>query len=312
MTRFLHIVNGSTTQQGLQQAGIPGETSEYADVLHEGPVPPDDDIDAWLSVRAEFIASLEWESAEAALQHMRGWQRALESFRDYDDVVLWYEHDLFDQLLLIRHLHWWWTHAPMDPPSLVSPADYLGGMSSAQLLGLFEAKRRVTEAQLTLASSAWQAFTASEPTELVRIVQHENTSDLPHLQGALLRLLQEYPSTRNGLGRTEQQMLGILEQSPLSAFDLFTANARREERVFMGDATFFTRLDRLLSARRPLVQRRTADGPLELTDHGQRVLAGEADDVELNGVERWIGGVHLTESALWRWNGVSVARVAAP
>ena len=32
--------------------------------------------------------------------------RRLEAFADYDEVVLWFEHDLFDQLLLIRHLDW--------------------------------------------------------------------------------------------------------------------------------------------------------------------------------------------------------------
>ena len=31
---------------------------------------------------------------------------ALESYGDYDEVVFWFEHDLYDQLLLIRHLCW--------------------------------------------------------------------------------------------------------------------------------------------------------------------------------------------------------------
>ena len=308
MTRWLHIVNGQSTAEGLEQAGIPGDIREFADVLHEGPVPRDDDVDAWLRVRAKFIAEAGWEDARgSALEVLREWQRALESFRDYDDVVLWYEHDLFDQLLLIRHLHWWWTHAPLDPPWLVSPADYLGPMGPAQLQALFEARERVTEAQLTLASSAWQAFTAPEPTELVRILLHENTGDLPHLEGALRRLLEEYPSPENGLGRTERQILQILELSPLNSLDLFAANAAREERVFMGDLTFFMRLRRLTDARQPLVAAESKDAPIKLTDAGRGVLAGELDAVEINGIDQWIGGVHLGER-VWRWNGAEMVR----
>lgn len=42
---------------------------------------------------------------------------------------------------------------------------------------------------------------------------------------------------------------------------------------------------------------------LRLTDIGARVLAGAADQVTLNGVDRWIGGVHLFgRHVTWRWD----------
>lgn len=42
---------------------------------------------------------------------------------------------------------------------------------------------------------------------------------------------------------------------------------------------------------------------LRLTDMGARVLAGTADHVTLNGIDRWIGGVHLRgHDVPWRWN----------
>jgi hypothetical protein len=304
----LHIVNGGATTTGLHRAAIGGEIVEYADVLHEGPVLPDADTDAWLDTRAAFLAECDWAEAAEVKRYIGAWQERVAHPRDFDEVVLWYEHDLFDQLLLIRVLSWWWQHAPVDPPSLVSPADYLGLQSSAQLTALFAARQRVSEAQLTLAASAWQAFTAPAPDGLARLLMHENTVALPHLEGALRRLLEEYPSHENGVGRTERQVLQILEQSPLTAFDLFTANAKREERVFMGDSTFFLRLARLLSARRPLIERTSADGPVLLTDTGRRVLAGELDDVAINGIDRWIGGVHLTPENVWRWDGDTVRK----
>jgi hypothetical protein len=42
--------------------------------------------------------------------------------------------------------------------------------------------------------------------------------------------------------------------------------------------------------------------PLRLTEHGERVLEGEADRVELLGVDRWIGGAHVTPESGWRWD----------
>ena len=42
--------------------------------------------------------------------------------------------------------------------------------------------------------------------------------------------------------------------------------------------------------------------PLRLTRQGTDVLAGEADGVELLGIERWVGGTHLTPTRVWRWD----------
>jgi hypothetical protein len=42
---------------------------------------------------------------------------------------------------------------------------------------------------------------------------------------------------------------------------------------------------------------------VDLTDTGARVLAGQADQIALNGIDRWIGGVHLQGHRVpWRWD----------
>ena len=62
-----------------------------------------------------------------------------------------------------------------------------------------------------------------------------------------------------------------------------------EDASFMGDTTVKSRLESLIRARTPLV----TPEPYTLTAAGQRVLAGEIDARQLNGIDRWIGGVHL-------------------
>jgi hypothetical protein len=42
---------------------------------------------------------------------------------------------------------------------------------------------------------------------------------------------------------------------------------------------------------------------VRLTETGARVLAGRDDHVRLNGIDRWIGGVHLHGRQVpWRWD----------
>ncbi len=40
-----------------------------------------------------------------------------------------------------------------------------------------------------------------------------------------------------------------------------------------------------------------------ITDHGKAVLNGDEDFVRLNGIDLWLGGVHLQgDEAEWRWD----------
>jgi hypothetical protein len=40
-----------------------------------------------------------------------------------------------------------------------------------------------------------------------------------------------------------------------------------------------------------------------LTDAGRAVLEGREDRVRLNGIDRWLGGVHLQgNESEWRWD----------
>jgi len=45
----------------------------------------------------------------------------------------------------------------------------------------------------------------------------------------------------------------------------------------------------------------------EVTDDGRAVLAGRKDRVGF-GLDRWLGGTHLTPENDWRWDGGSVRR----
>jgi hypothetical protein len=50
---------------------------------------------------------------------------------------------------------------------------------------------------------------------------------------------------------------------------------------------------------------------IEMTDTGHRVLAGSADHITLNGIDRWIGGVHLSGHQVpWRWDERTTAIIS--
>jgi hypothetical protein len=324
----LHILNGDSVANTLREAeargrGVPGTCAVWADVLHEGPVPPDDDLERWFRIRSRFFATAGWASEPDALRHLHRWQQGLDAWPEHDEVVVWLEHDLFDQLLLLRHVAWWQR---LDPAgrrlSLVCIGAYpgiepfhgLGQLDAEQLPSLLPARELVDDEQKRLAERVWRAFTSADPMAVQRLVD-DGCLPFPFLADALRRFLQEFPSAREGLGRTERQIVEALVGGPRTPADLFQANAEREERVFMGDATFWLRLAAMASPPQPLVvldapgppgppgHWRLPDGAVRLTGTARRILAGRVDAVRLRGVDRWFGGAHVSGAAApWRWD----------
>src|SRR5512133_4015627 len=98
---LLHVTNGESAGNTLRQTALGGAVLPWQDVLHEGPVPalPRRVL---LRTRARFLADCGWGRQQALLSSLeRRDRQLLEALRDGLQVVLWFEHDLYDQLQLL-------------------------------------------------------------------------------------------------------------------------------------------------------------------------------------------------------------------
>lgn len=301
----LHVTNGDAAAERILAAGMAGAVLPWRDVLHEGPVPAGLSLDDLTPVRAAFIGDAGWDDPVEVLPRLRWRDAMLAGFRAYPEVVLWFEHDLYDQLQLLQILDWFGrVDASAVRLSLINPAEFLGASPAERLRELFPARVAVTAEVMHAATAAWRAFRAPDPGSLVEL-SGGPIHGLPHLAPALHRLLEEYPGARDGLSRTERQMLQALEAGPLPFGKLFrAAHLEREEAEFLGDLVFKWQVRRLADATVPLLRVAERGGDrIELTPAGADALRGRFDHVEVNGVDRWIGGVHLQgRVTIWRWD----------
>jgi hypothetical protein len=315
MSAMLHLTNGTSIIPAIREAGVPGTIVSWDDVLHEGPVPFGLAPGAMRERRAEFLAACGWGSMDAIWRQLMDRDAALEhalapassTSRPADEIVLWFEHDLYDQLQRLQIL----DRLPVDgPPRITAVPDdeYLGELPRARFQGLFAARRDVTSAERLAARDAWTAFCAPDPTRLVEVLPR--LGELTRVGAALGRHLQQFPSVENGLSRTEQQALEALAAGPRLMRDLYErSHLEREEAIFMGDVVFVEHLAALRDNPVPLIRTNHAVAPLRLdddvalTDEGRQVLEGRADRVGMCGIDRWLGGVQLTgHGPVWRWD----------
>jgi hypothetical protein len=311
----LHVTNGDCTVPGLRGTGLAQTILPWRDVLHEGPVPdvPDDEL---RRIRAAFLAGEEADDI-GTVAELAERDRTLEAHRD-GEYVLWFEADLYDQLQVIHVLSKLRElEVPPSRVTLICIGEYvgiahfggLGQLSSEQLARLpAMAATTLTSAALEHAARAWQALRAPTPVGLATIAATPSR-ELRFLAEAFDRLAREYPSTRDGLSLTERRILAAVSGEAPTAGEVFVRAGARETRPFLGDTWCFDKMTRLMRASTSLMRSEPATTTVDwhtrlyLTETGRRVLRGHEDHVELNGVDRWIGGVHLAGRAVgWRWD----------
>ena len=311
----LHIRCGSDIGDRLHDAGFDGDFLEWADPVCAGPVPPEPDHHIYLKTRARFIADAWGFDFEETLEKMDGQYRALERLDDYDRITLWFEHDLYDQSVLINLLSRLRGRPSILNRMFMITTDkfegidrFIGfGQLSPDQLSVFNGREvPVTRAMAEAAGQFWDAYRQPDPSGLAHLATHGRPEGLPYLQGAMIRFLEDYPSARNGLGLTAQLCLTALARGAGTPGEIFRdLMMKLDPQPFLGDAMFWPFLEELSRAQRPAIT--AFEGirePIALTDYGRALLAGEADWIEDNGIERWMGGARLGAGLpLWRWDG---------
>jgi hypothetical protein len=322
----------------MAAAGIPGARSIWADPLYDGPVPGGLSDAELVGVRSHYLAgppdrptSTTWTGSDPALDpvnDLRRWRAVIEHHDSYDELILWFEHDLFDQLNLIQLLSWIHEHLPADKAvSLVCIGSFpgrpgfrgLGELAPGELASLLETRRRVDDSQYVLAESAWHAF--REPTpEALDALRRADTTALPFLGASVTRFLQEYPWTTDGLSRTERRFLELAADGRINLSAAFPRMHVADDVYYITDSSVAELAEELSRTSPPLlslaVDEASGDGVLHgavaLTDAGRAVLAAEHDRVATCGIDRWLGGVHLRgDKPIWRWDDIG-KRITRP
>jgi hypothetical protein len=251
-------------------------------------------------VRARYLAERGYGSPIKLIHDFARRDAELRRATDADEVVLWFEHDLYDQLQLLQALTALEDlNLEAGRVSVVQSDQYLANMTVDEIVSLFPKRRTATPAVFKSARRTWLRFTSAAPAELYAAAG-EDAIGLPFLRAALQRLCEEYPWKRDGLSRSQRQALSAVAQGPGRSEELFARAQAREEAYFLGERVFEKLLEDLATGAGALVEEE--EGKLVPTALGRRVLAGDADWLDEHSIDRWIGGVHLRGEQVTRWD----------
>ncbi len=314
MERIVHLTNGDSTADTLSLADLPGEIRVWADALDQGPVLPVADQDHYKH-RTEFWASRGFTNATQVAEY----DRALDEAATAEELILWYEHDLFDQLALCRILSRLARRGLPQTLTIVSIDRHpevpnflgLGQLKPEQLAELWPRRAPLSRDAIDEAITTWIAITSADPRALPYLSRRVKA--MPFLAGAIERHLEEYPDPQSGLSRTERQLLAAVARGIATGGELMTTVQAIDPRYPISD-------DLLLDTLRTFAKAGFVEGvppsgaspaafkevKATITPLGRQALAGAIDRVHEVGIDTWRGGVHLSgRGPVWRWDSAT-------
>ena len=335
---MLNITNGDSAADLIRESGIAGDVLPWRDPMHHGPFPEGLDLDALSRLRIQYLTGGS-EGKPGSTHQFCERDDILRQSVNEDEVVLWFEHDLLDQLQILQLLDWYkqsenrkcrLTLICINTFPGIDNFRGLGQLSPAQIATLFPSRKEVDQSAFDYASKVWKSFRQSNPNALTQFLPQssEAQTPLPFLPDTLLRHCQEYPWHTDGLTRTERQILTLVNAGIETPGKLFVENMAPEQYLYVGDARTYSIIESLCNVEDPLLK--TKDGKpfqhsyterdaglarlqrLELTDAGRDLLSSNSKNGERRKRDEWLGGVHLKSGkSLWLWNDLDQSFVHA-
>ncbi|MDH5219384.1 MAG: DUF1835 domain-containing protein [Gammaproteobacteria bacterium] len=322
---ILSITSNQANARAIQAAGPEVEVVACEDVLYEGPLQLGLSPEDLAKKRAMYFSACGMEGAKALSERYSQRFGILSGYHQHEQIVLWFSQNLYNQLLLIQLLHWIESqNTGRIEISLASPdrlpvsknIQTFDSLNPDQIHTLYRRRVEISVNQLNTARAVWEAVCSDDPRDLAQFSKPDMRS-LSFLPDAVQRLLQQYPAKINGLSRTEKQILEILNTGESDPEKVFIRVQRKEEYPFMNQVMFWLSVSRLIQADHPAIElqeeyngqrvgqdnrQHPSSSHIRITDTGKRLLRNQDDWIQLNGIDRWVGGVHLNSKNIWRWD----------
>lgn len=177
----------------------------------------------------------------------------------------------------------------------------------------------LNDKQIQQAKKAWEAFTNTTPEKYLEYMSTRDES-MPLLQSAMSFIFYRFPKEGNGLSVWDEILLKYTKdyQPETARIIGYTLTHEMEKCLdWVGDLYLTSRLKKMgmPHLKKPLVKLNTLDAPIrktevELSPHGELALEGKINVIKENGIDDWVGGVHLDSinDAVWYRNDTITGR----
>lgn len=292
MSSQLHITNGDSFTQKLKSLKLKGEIITWREMLCEGKTETNVGSESFWKTRFDFLHKNYKVSKSWFVEKTLKEYRSLCNHKQQDQIILWFEYDLFCQINMLAVLSWLKKHRRYAEVYLVCSGDEdetnrlyrLNDLSDEQLLNSFENKVKLSQNDIEYADYVWQLYCSDSPIRLENLIDFDNYQ-FDYLSDAIKVHLRRFPTIKNGLNELENRVLEFsLQQKPKSKKELLSSLIQNQGFYGFGD----TQYERVITNLRPLF---SSFNPVRLSRKGKEILEGKTNYYsQIRDNEDYLGG----------------------
>jgi len=294
MAKQLHITNGDGLTNNINELNLGGDTVVWREMLCEGPTSYNLDSEEFVELRTNFLKShYDVNPAHYEEQFLQELKK-LNTVNEYDEVVLWFEFDLFshiNMLAIISHLE---EHKLNIPVFLVcskklkgeSEFSPLSQLSLKDLNNHYAKRIPLNEDDLEMASLMWQLYNGENPQKLKLLIKKK--TNFEYLSSCIRAHIERFPNSTTGLNSLEKNILKLISTNNISSMNQLLGYSLEYQGYFgYGDSQMkriLEKLQRFYSAE---------NNKVTLTQEGTEVLNGTKNFYQVLKNEEIFGGVKM-------------------
>ncbi|MFS4415179.1 DUF1835 domain-containing protein [Maribacter sp. 2307ULW6-5] len=273
MSSLLHITNGDRFTERLSTLELKGDIITWREMLCEGKTLTTVGSESFWKTRFDFLNKNYKVSKSWFIEKTLKEYRSLCNHKQQDQIVLWFDHDLFCQVNLLAVISWLLANRKYAQISLVSSGldpktktiRELTSLTDDELREMYAHRVMLNQDDIEFADYVWQLYCSNNPIRLEHLTDFKDYN-FSFLGAAIARHLRRFPTISNGLNEMENNILAVAaERQHKNKAALVGSLLQQQGNLGFAD----TQYERAIGRLKPLF---TGLNPVRLSRKGKAIL----------------------------------------
>ncbi|MCM8570087.1 DUF1835 domain-containing protein [Gramella jeungdoensis] len=291
--KTLHIINGDSLAEQVEQLNLPGEFIIWRELLCEGPTLKEINQEFY-KLRKKYLRHTYSISAENYEDRFISEVKRLKANNDYDSVILWFEFDLFCHINMLAAINLLFEKKKDIPISLVCSRKLpgedefkpLSNLSLDELRNHYENRIKLNDDDIEVAVLIWELYCSNNPMKLKP--QIKTNTNFEYLSSCIRAHIERFPNSVTGINTLERNVLKLIENHEIANKNHLLGYALQYQGYYGYSDTQMRRLLEKLS-----IFYKNKEGRIRLTEKGIQALNGEKNFYRDLKNDEYFGGARM-------------------
>lgn len=234
----LHITNGDDITSSIRELELPGEVIVWREMLCEGPTTVHLGSESFIKLRKDFLESTYNISSEDYDKQFIEELNTLTVSNGYDEIVLWFEFDLFSHINMLAVISHLMENKKTMPVYLVCSKKLkdekeffpLSQLPLKHLKNHYDQRILLNQDDLETANLVWQLYNGDNPQKLIG--QIKKKTNFEYLSSCMRAHIERFPNSITGINSLEQNILKLIEKNNITCMNQLIGYALQYQGYF--------------------------------------------------------------------------------